>query len=213
METPKWVTERLLLVGGKNRFGDTNYRASWSSTRTEIVGGEWEDYSESGIWIRTVIETRRVPKYWTHPDRWILEKWLPPEEYGSPESWHQQTTEYLGGQAVAQLGPYPERGDYELAFVVEDHNGNFVQLTERIVEGIVRCIETSRNFSAAQRKAALFRREEKKQETIQKENLDIVSDAMLPFHGANGQVVLTDFKDLPDGKANNPQLSVTNPRH
>ena len=70
-------------------------------------------------------------------------------------------------------------------------------LTEAIVEGIVRCIETSRNFSAAQRKAALLRREEKKQETIHKENEDIVADAMLPFHGANGEVVLTDIQDAP----------------
>lgn len=193
METPNWVKARLVTVGGRNRYGEPNYRVVWSSTRLETVGGEWDDHSESGIWIRTVVETRCVPKYWTHPDRWIVERWMPPEQYGSPATWHQCTTEYIRGQAVAQLGPYPERGDYELAFVVEDRSGRFVQLTEAIVEGIVRCIEASRNFSAAEKKAALYRREERKQEDIRKENEDIAADAMLPFHGANGEVVLTDL--------------------
>jgi len=197
METPSWVRARLLTIGGKNCYGEPNYRVAWSSSRLETVAGEWEDYSESGIWLRTVVETRRVPKYWTHPERWIVEKWLPPEEYGSPETWRQQTAEFVRGQTVLQLGPYPERGDYELAFVVEDQKGSYVPLTEAIVEGIVRCIEASRNFSAAQRKAALLRREEKKQETIRKENEDIVADAMLPFHGANGEIVLTDIQDAP----------------
>ncbi len=197
MDTPQWVKDRLAVVGGENRYGKPNFRIVWSSSRLEIVGGEWEDYSESGIWIRTVVETRSVPKYWTHPDRWIVERWMPPEEYGSPESWRRQTTEYIRGQMVAQLGPYPDRGDYELAFVLEDHNGKFVQLTEPIVEGIVGCIEISRNFSAAEKKAALLRREENKQKAIQQENEDIVCDAMLPFHGAKGEVVLTDLDKLP----------------
>jgi hypothetical protein len=192
METPGWVKARLLAVSGKNRYGEPNYRVLWSSRRLETIGGEWDDYSEGGIWLRTVIETRQVPKYWTHPDRWVVEKWLPPEEYGSPEGWRQKTTEFVRGQAIAQLGPYPERGEYELAFVVEDNCGNYVPLTHAIVEGIVQCIEASRSFSSVQRKAALFRREEKKREAIQKENADIVADAMLPFHGANGEVVLAE---------------------
>jgi hypothetical protein len=191
-ETPGWIKTRLLTAGGRNRYGEANYRVVWSSTRLETIGGEWDDYSEGGIWLRTVVETRRVPKYWTHPDRWIVEKWLAPEEYGSPESWRRHTTEFIGAQAVAQLGPYPDRGDYELAFVVEDQDGDYVPLTEAIVEGIIGCIEASRSFSSSQRKAALLRREEKKQEAIEKENEDMVGDAMLPFRGANGEVVLAE---------------------
>jgi hypothetical protein len=205
METPEWVKARLLKVGGKNRYGEPNYRVVWSNSRLETIGGEWDDYSEGGIWLRTVIETRRAPKYWTHPERWIVERWLPPEEYGSPESWRQQTTEFIRGRAVEQLGPYPERGDYELAFVLEDEKTDLVPLTEAIVEGVMRRIETSRNFSSAQRKAALFRREEEMQQAVQKENEDIVADAMLPFHGANGEVVVAErslFSDSEPGKKN-----------
>ena len=36
--------------------------------------------------------------------------------YGMPREWYQRTLEIEDGRNVAALGPYPSRGEYELAF-------------------------------------------------------------------------------------------------
>jgi hypothetical protein len=132
-ETPGDVARALALAGGHNRFGEANYRAVWGWSRLDWIGGKWEDHDpQTGGLLREVIELRREPKYLPH-DRWHIERWMPPESYGSPESWHAATTEFVGGRNVAALGPYPSRGDYEHCFTLEGPGGEFVQLTPAAV--------------------------------------------------------------------------------
>src|ERR1700722_10205243 len=78
------VARELLLAGGMNRFGEANYRAVWGWSRLDWIGGKWEDHDpHTGTLLREVIELRREPKYLPH-DRWHIERWMPPESYGSP---------------------------------------------------------------------------------------------------------------------------------
>jgi len=85
-EPPEAVRRRLEIAGGRNRFGEANYRAVWGWSRLAWVGGKWEDRNAAGDLVRECIELRRVPKYEPH-DRWHIERWLPPEAYGSPRAW------------------------------------------------------------------------------------------------------------------------------
>ncbi len=163
-EAPAGVARELLLAGGHNRLGEPNYRAVWGWSRLDWIGGKWEDRdTASGALIREAIELRREPKYTPH-NRWHIERWMPPESYGSPAAWRAQTTEIVNGRNVLALGPYPSRGEYEHCFTVEGPNGEFVQLTPAVARHIARAIETSRGIPAAKKKEALddrTRREER----------------------------------------------------
>jgi len=163
-DTPVYVERTLRLAGGVNRFGEPNYRAVWGWNRLTWIGGNWEDKDETGAIVREVVELRQVPKY-TPFNRWHIERWVPPEVYGSPVDWYRQTLEVEGSCSIPALGPYPARGEYELCFTLEGPApaGEFVQLTPTIAEHIARLVERSRSFSSAERRAALWERERKRE--------------------------------------------------
>ena len=164
-EPPSSVARRLALAGGVNRFGEPNYRAVWGWSRLGWVGGKWEDRNAAGDLLRETIELRYVPKY-APRNRWHIERWLPPEAYGSPREWHAQTLESADGRNIPALGPYPHRGEYEHCFTLEGpprrpgEPGEFLQLTSTVAEYIAHAIEAGRTrFSASQRRNALQERE------------------------------------------------------
>jgi hypothetical protein len=117
-DAPDCVARELALAGGYNRFGEANYRAVWGWSRLGWIGGKWEDRDSTGALVREVVELRREPKYTPH-NRWHIERWMPPESYGSPDQWHAQTLEIENGRNIPALGPYPSRGDYEHCFTLE----------------------------------------------------------------------------------------------
>jgi hypothetical protein len=161
--TPRCVDEALCLAGSCNRFGEPNYRAVWGWSRLDWIGGKWEDRNADGTLLREVVELRLEPKYLPH-NRWYIERWLPPESYGSPEQWHAETLETQDGRSIPALGPYPSRGEYEHCFTVEGPRGEFVQLTPTVARHIARAIEVSRGMPRARRREALearARREER----------------------------------------------------
>jgi hypothetical protein len=163
-EAPADVARELAQAGGRNWFGEANYRAVWGWSRLDWIGGKWEDRDPaSGALLREVIEVRREPKYAPH-DRWHIERWMPAESYGSPAEWRAQTLEIVNGRNVAALGPYPSRGDYEHCFTLEGPRGEFVPLTPAVARHIARAIEFSRGASRVKRREALgerSRREER----------------------------------------------------
>jgi hypothetical protein len=127
------VARRLEIAGGRNRLGEANYRAVWGWSRLAWVGGKWEDRNPAGELRRECVELRRVPKYAPH-DRWHIERWLPPESYGSPRDWYAHTIERADGVSMPALGPYPERGEYQHTFTLQGPHGEFVQLTATVAE-------------------------------------------------------------------------------
>ena len=162
-EAPPEVARALALAGGWNRFGEPHYRAVWGWSRLDWMGGKWADHDASGSLVREVIELRREPKYAPH-DRWHIERWMPPESYGSPEQWSAETIEIENGRGIPALGPYPSRGDYEHCFTLEGPRGEFVQLTPAAARHIARAIEASRGAPRARSREALddrMRREER----------------------------------------------------
>ena len=176
------MERRLLLAGGINRYGEPMYRAVWGWSRLGWIGGKWTDRDAEGTLVREVVELRRVPKYTPH-DRWHIERWLPPESYGSPRAWYAQTVELENGVSLPALGPYPERGEYEHCFTLGGPRGEFVQLTPTVAEYIARAIEFGRLASAAGRRRALDERERRADREYDAWAFEALGSGAPAFHG------------------------------
>jgi len=157
-EAPRDIRERLVRAGGLNRLGEANYRIVWGWSRLAWIGGKWADRDASGNVIRERIELRQEPKYIPH-DRWHIERWLPPETFGSQAEWFAQTLEREDGILIPALGPYPSRGEYEHCFTVQGIGGEFLPLTAAVCDSVVRAIEWTRRQSGEALRGAIARRE------------------------------------------------------
>jgi hypothetical protein len=179
-ETPESVARRLELAGGRSRFGEANYRAVWGWNRLAWIGGKFEDRDEQSALIRERIELRKEPKY-PAVNRWHIERWVPPEVYGSPRAWYAQTNEIANGQSVAALGPYPSRGEYEHCFTLETPGGEFIQLTPTVAEHVARAIEYSRGKPRGLSRKKLYDREAREDRTYENWAFDLLDDAAPAF--------------------------------
>ncbi len=179
--TPEHVARRLHRAGGSNRYGEPNYRVVWGWNRLAWIGGTFCDRDEQGNLLREVVDLRLEPKY-PSVNRWHVERWVPPEAYGSPRTWYAQTVERANGVSVAALGPYPARGDYEHCFTLQGPDGAFVQLTPAIVEHVARAVEWSRGFGRAQHRHCMDRREGRKERSYESWAYDVLDDQVPAFH-------------------------------
>jgi hypothetical protein len=180
-DTPETVAHRLERAGGINRFGESNYRVVWGCNRLAWIGGKFEDRDEHGALLRERVELRMEPKY-PAVNRWHIERWVPPEVYGSPRAWYAQTIERENGVSIPALGPYPSRGEYEHCFTLEGPRGEFIQLTPTIAEHIARAIEWSRKFPRSAKKRRLYDREQREEHSYETWAYDLLEDTVPAFH-------------------------------
>ena len=181
-EAPAAIQARIARAGGSNRYGEPNFRAVWGGSRLTWIGGRWTDRDANGNVLRETVELRRVPEY-LPLERWHVERWMPPESYGSPESWRAQTLETEDGIRVPALGPYPSRGEYEHCFTLADARGEFLPLTASACDWIVRAIEWSRRQRPGANRQALAGREARREREWDRAADDIFDDAASAFHG------------------------------
>jgi hypothetical protein len=180
-DTPENVALCLERAGGINRFGKPNYRAVWGWNRLAWIGGKFEDRDEHGTLLRERIELREEPKY-PAVNRWHIERWLPPEAYGSPRQWYAQTIERESSISIPALGPYPARGDYEHCFTLEGPRGEFLQLTPTVAEHIARAIEFSRHAPRSRSRTHLYNRAQREEQQYESWAYDALDDAVPAFH-------------------------------
>jgi hypothetical protein len=88
---------------GQNPYGQNLYRIVFAPSRRQIVYGEWPDGSRRASLVAAYPEVGR---------RWILEHWMSAFEYArcTPETWNMTMT---------LLGPYPERGEYQVCHIFD----------------------------------------------------------------------------------------------
>lgn len=182
---PEWAQAKLVEAGGRNPLGAAMYRFVWGQDRREFVGGKWTDRDENtGVVLREVIEQRFVPKY-SHlgADHFFVERWYPPENYGSRKAWELLTLEREDGITIAARGPYPAQGDYEHFYTMEGPNGEFRQLTFGRVQWIAEIVKDTELASAAQRWAA--KQAAKAQAETEQDVLDreVLNEATPAFKG------------------------------
>ncbi len=181
-DAPTAIQERVARAGGVNRFGEPNFRVVWGGARLAWIGGRWTDRDANGNVLREAVELRRVPKY-IPEDRWHIERWMPPESYGSPDDWRAQTTEVEDGIRVPALGPYPARGEYEHCFTLQSTSGEFLPLTASACDWIVRAIEWSRRQPRRANRTAIAARESRRSHDWERTADDMLDDALPAFHG------------------------------
>jgi len=174
-DPPSALQERIARAGGSNRFGEPNFRVVWGGSRLTWIGGRWSDCDAHGNQTGERIELRRVPKY-SPENRWHLERWMPPESYGTPELWLAQTVETENGIRLPALGPYPSRGDYEHCFTLESASGDFVPLSAGACDWIIRAVEWSRRQPRQVRHGAIAEREARRRREWDREADAILSE-------------------------------------
>lgn len=130
---------RALQRHGRSSDGFPLYRLVQSEDVIELSGGLWNDWNadleeqdRGGMVfneddptkadvlrpsmhrpVRVVAELREVPKYCHLPEQgWVLERWYPPDYYGTPELYEAIT---VPGTNISRFGEFPHRGQYELA--------------------------------------------------------------------------------------------------
>lgn len=176
-EPPAELAERLVHSGGTNRLGEPNFRVVWGGNRLTWIGGKWTDRDIHGNVQRETIELRRVPKY-LPVDRWHIERWTPPECYGSPDQWYARTTEIEDGIRIPALGPYPSRGEYEHCFTLNGTNNEFVPLTATACDWVVRAIKWARQKTRAEARAAISAREERREKEWNRRTDEVLDSAI-----------------------------------
>jgi hypothetical protein len=190
LEPPVDVQKRLRDVGGLNLHGDPNYRLIWGWSRKDL------------IWSKRLGTYDRRPRYFLKKNRWSVEMWHPAQM--SPETWERHSHQWLDGQRVALLGPYPTRGDYEILWTFETPHADSCQvpdvlfggdgacscggsrylgLTPPVVEILLDMVKQSRGLLAAQRRNWYMDQFEKKDKAYESLVSDAVEDAGRPFGG------------------------------
>lgn len=129
---PKSVADYLLKKGGKNPFGEPNFRVVWAPGRMRMRGGRHQDWdkslhvnergglvrTESGLMVpstckpsRVFVGVRQVRKYLEFASGWVMERWVPSLYYRGKEEWDSHV---VPGTTIPFGGPYPTFGDYEM---------------------------------------------------------------------------------------------------
>lgn len=171
MKTPEWV-ELLLSQFGHNRFGGPMYRVMWSE---DVF--RWE-YG------------KQVKTYGEGKDRWVLEKWLPPEMYDRV-AWESEVLRDSDGLMIISpegkftyvMGPFPEQGAYEHCYTFEGLEGQYCPFEPQLVTLVCQCIERGKMMTAGERMAALKAKQEKEEKESERIFHDIWEDAR-PAPGA-----------------------------
>ncbi len=181
-QAPAAICERIARAGGTNRFGEPNFRVVWGGSRLAWIGGRWVDRDAHGNVIREAIELRQEPKY-IPAERWHLERWMPPEAYGSPEEWFARTVEVEDGIRIPALGPYPSRGEYEHCFTLQSAEGEFVPLWPAACDWIVRAVEWARRQARHAGRQAIASREARRERDWDRGADELLDDGSPAFHG------------------------------
>jgi hypothetical protein len=148
---PDWCAT-ILRKYGQNRYGENLFRIVMLTSRCYVVGGYWEQDAE--------VSYKLMPKY-GHEAKWALEKFVPPQVLGSPQSWDALSSTVEGYYAI---GPYPAHGTFECVAVFTMGKGpnGYVPLEPGMIDLQARLVWMGRVLTRyAIRSAALGEEEEK----------------------------------------------------
>jgi hypothetical protein len=145
---------KFLKQQGKTPLGAPLFKLVWSNSETELRSGQFEDWTKGGLFIRTFVGTREVLKYNYIVDRWILEKWFPPE------------------LTLCRELPNSINGSYEPLYVFEDRKGNFLHPNLKSLNFLIEQTRQPNRSTPEQLMAALLEKEEKEVREIE-DSLDL----------------------------------------
>ena len=123
---PSNINKILLKQGGRSITGQQMYRVVFSDDQMEHRHGTFRDFTESGLFIREITETRLTRKYNFIHGRYIFEKWAPGELTQCPET------------------PNAKNGDYICVYVFEDKDGKSLLVTIKSVMFLLNVLKGNR---------------------------------------------------------------------
>jgi len=103
---PAAYQARITKKFGVNRFGEPNYKIVWNQSQFIRMGNVWRDSrgNEQAGYKDTYQGDGTAC--------WMIMRWLPPEHYGSPNTFYRET--YDGLSRKYFMGEYPWKGRYEI---------------------------------------------------------------------------------------------------
>jgi hypothetical protein len=135
---PAHVAKALELAGGKNRFGQPNFRVVWGYDRIVPITGEWQEFEQLPRHLaRQTDGLRRItahhaPQVFRHRDAAGAEispgKLLAPRDVATARGVRiarglgKAGQEVVGCLTIDTAGPYPSQGEYELCYPLT-HDG------------------------------------------------------------------------------------------
>lgn len=197
---PADVQAYLTKYGGRNLFGEPNFRVVWSNSRVVKRTRRFVDLDQYGSVVRETVATRFIQRYnYPHTrDRFIIERWQPASFYGDPETWQRKNSKWIDGHLVQPIGDYPSRGDYEHVDTVEwvDDAGNrhFAWPTREYVRFVVDSVGYVAGLSVNEIADKMNAADEKQEEAVFNSYLDRIKDASRPFGGIQPFVSLAGIK-------------------
>ena len=194
---PERLQKRIEKIGGLADNGKPLFRVMRGSDRFTFIGGRWSKFDESGNRTGEWIGVQQVLKYPEAENRYVFEILCPPENYGTPEEWDAQFTQYIDGQKVETLGPFPRTGEYELVRVLETPTKRaFVPLTEAICDAIVTTAKLNKELPARIRVEAGQKRREHEEIARQQRMVDMINDMSVSKTMRNPHVIIPDMKEV-----------------
>jgi hypothetical protein len=206
-QCPQEFVDRLIDLGGLNRFGNPNWRVVWGQSEIEIVGGTWQvpkpgthlTVSPKGELIQVpntmeIAEMRHVLKY-EGQACWVLERYFPPENYGTEHQWYEENKDQKSGLCL--LGPYPDEGYYECCQRLVTNDGRAVELNDAVLDYFVPMILKTHETTEWERRAAREAYREEKARKEHERKVQMYVDAApfggpKSFHGQSNKTSLMD---------------------
>ncbi len=125
-DTPPEVTDKLTRWGGKNEYGEPNWRIILAENHVVQRSGMWTEFAEDTEQVHfesrthdVHYETRqiapdaiRIGMFWVplyQVTGWILERWFPASSYGTKDQWESALSQ---DGTTPMMGPFPARGGY-----------------------------------------------------------------------------------------------------
>lgn len=179
---PKEFQDRLMHLGGLNRYDEPNFKIAWAQYETYWAGGAWSVDEEYFLGYRQLLSGSGEPC-------WSLYQWHAPEEYGTPESYYVSNIDPDTGLQI--LGEYPYSGRYEVLYNLRWHEQDGGRLTFHTMplntttfDTIIPVILAARDVSVEKRRAAY--EEQRAREEAEKVGKieQHLKELALPFRGA-----------------------------
>ena len=183
---PPAFTDFLVRIGGRNPFGEPNFRLVWGETATKTIWGQ----KANGYCGQHVQLAYGLPEL---PPRgvpgWILEEWKPAECYGvTPEQFYEQS--WQPDSQLHILGDFPFRGYYSSCIhLYEQHwkDNKLItvpqELNYNVLTELVPAIFQARSMTFQQKRTFIRRQMEREQREAARIAKDAYLDAGPAFSG------------------------------
>lgn len=150
---------------GTNPYGQNLYRIVFADSRRHIIYGEWPNGERKATWVELYPHLR---------GHWVLEKWLSPQEFAgcTAEQWN-------ANHALTVLGPYPDRGEYEIC-----HDFDIVGPADCNLDKLISWIEEGKKRSFWENRAACQADYDQQQKDISNEMQARIGNALPAFGSA-----------------------------